>query len=214
MNQINKIAVVGGSGKAGKYLVRQLIRKGFHFKLLLRKQENFLLENPHVENIEGDVSDYQTIYNLLDGCNSVISCLGLGIPPSEHTIFSRATANIITVMKAYSIDRYIVITGLNVNTPADKKSTITKSATDWMYANYPLTTADKQTEYEILTKSDVQWTLVRLPMIEQTDREGKISVSLEDCPGTKISATSLAQFLIGQLSDNRYMRQAPFIADQ
>jgi hypothetical protein len=36
--------------------------------------------------------------------------------------------------------------------------------------------------------------------------------SLEDCPGQKISATDLADFMIAQLYDNRYLRTAPFIA--
>jgi hypothetical protein len=82
-----------------------------------------------------------------------------------------------------------------------------------MYTNYPVSTTDRQTEYTLLTGSTLDWTLVRLPLIDQTDSRGNISVSLEDCPGTKISATDLAIFLIGQLSDKTYIRQAPFLAN-
>ena len=116
-------------------------------------------------------------------------------------------------MDACKTSRYIVITGLNVDTPFDQKSPKTRFATDWMKTNYPLTTADKQLEYNLLSESNLDWTLVRLPMIEQTDDKGEIVVSLEDCPGKKISATDLAFFLIGQLSDKTYLRQAPFIAN-
>lgn len=35
-----KIAVIGGGGRTGKYLVSQLLNQGFHVKLLLRNPEN------------------------------------------------------------------------------------------------------------------------------------------------------------------------------
>jgi hypothetical protein len=50
-------------------------------------------------------------------------------------------------------------------------------------------------------------------MIEQTDTRSKINVSLEDCQGDKISATNLAYFLIEQLFEDTYIKQAPFIAN-
>ena len=82
-----------------------------------------------------------------------------------------------------------------------------------MKTNYAQTTADKQKEWDVLSDSDVDWTLVRLPLIELTDTTNKIEVSLEDCPGEKISATDLANFLIGQLSEDSYYKKSPFIAN-
>jgi hypothetical protein len=82
-----------------------------------------------------------------------------------------------------------------------------------MYKNYPLTTADKQLEYNLLAESNIRWTLVRLPMIELTDQRSPVDVNLEDCTGDKISATDLACFLCGQLSDDNYVRRAPFISN-
>jgi len=41
MQQNIKIAVLGGTGKAGKYLVKQLRKQGFQIKLLLRNPEKF-----------------------------------------------------------------------------------------------------------------------------------------------------------------------------
>jgi hypothetical protein len=64
-----------------------------------------------------------------------------------------------------------------------------------------------------LTESNIDYTLVRLPLIELTDKKSELKVSLEDCPGEKISATDLADFLIDQLSETQYIRKAPFIAN-
>ena len=82
--------------------------------------------------------------------------------------------------------------GINVNTPFDKKSPKTQFATDWMYTNYPNSAANKQKEYDLLLASNIDWILVRLPLIEQTDEISEVQISLED----KISVTKLANFLI------------------
>ncbi|QMU27252.1 NAD(P)-dependent oxidoreductase [Adhaeribacter radiodurans] len=208
-----KIAVLGGTGKAGKYLVNQLLAQGIPFKALVRNPEKFNIVNPLIEVVPGDVQDYESIYTLVAGCQAVISTLGLGQPPSEPTLFSQATTHLLRAMQAHQIKRYILITGLNVNTPFDKKGTKTQYATDWMYTHYPKSTQDKQLEYTILSASNLNWTLVRLPLIEQTDERREIKVSMEDCPGDKISATDLACFLIEQLNSDTYLRQAPFIAN-
>ena len=216
MEQIIKIAVIGGTGKSGKYLVKELVKQGFHFKMLVRNAEsrstsNLPTENSKVEIVNGDANDYDAIRSLINGCQAVISTLGLGIPASEKTIFSQSTSNIIRVMNECNIKRYVVVTGLNVDTLFDKKSLKTKFATNWMYENYPTSTKNRQTEYEILLASNLDWTLVRLPLIEQTDVRNSIKTSEEDCEGDKINASDLAYFLIEQLRDERFVRQAPFL---
>lgn len=158
------------------------------------------------------MTNYKTIIELVDGCEAVISTLGLGIPASELTVFSQSTANILKAMNESNINRYIVITGLNVDTPFDKKSQETAWGTDWMKKNFPISTVNKQLEYEILSESNINWTLVRLPLIELTDNESTIKVSLEDCLGSKISATDLAHFLIKQLKDTKFIKKSPFIS--
>lgn len=207
-----KIALIGGTGKSGKYLTRQLLHYGFPVKMLLRDPHRLTINNPLIEVVHGNARDYDTILSLVKDCHAVLSTLG-GHIEGEPPIFSQATTNVLRAMKACGINRYILTTGLNVDTPSDKKGAKSAFATQWMKENYPLTTADKQTEWERLSESEMNWTLVRLPLIELTDEKGDIKISLEDCPGDKISATDLAEFLIGQLEDITYLKMAPFIAN-
>lgn len=205
----NTIAVIGGTGKSGKYLVRQLLEKGYSIKLLLRNPENFKSKNSLIEIMKGDARNYQSVHALLKYCSCVISTLGQ--PVGEDPIFSDATGNILKAMTFHGLKRYIVTTGLNVNTPFDKKNIKVKQATDWMYQNYPKTTKDKQTEYELLTTTDLDWTLVRLPLIIQTDEHFNVETNLEDCKGENISAADLAEFLISQIEDTTYIKESPFL---
>lgn len=214
MKPHNKIAIIGGTGKSGQYLVKEALNQGYTIKVLIRNPEHFTIQHPLLEVIQGDVTDYATLLQLTAECDAVISVLGLGIPNSIFTVFSEATTNILRAMESHSIQRYIVITGLNVDTPMDNKGSKTQWGTNYMKENFPKTTSDKQLEYQLLNDSTANWTLVRLPLIEQTDERNAITHNLQDCPGDAISATSLAVFLLQQLQETTFIRQAPFIANK
>lgn len=211
MEQLIKIAVIGGTGKAGKYLVNQLVNQGFNIKVLLRNPDKFEITDTLVEKIIGDVRNYESVYSLIEGCSSVISTLGQ--TKGENPIFSQATTNIIKVMNALNVKRYIMITGLTLNTIYDRKRFKTKLLSKFMKISYPVIVADKQKEYLILSASNLDWTVIRLPLIEQTESSSTIKISLTDCPGTKISSTDLANFLINQLTDISFIRKSPFISN-
>ncbi len=211
MEQYIKIAVIGGTGKAGSYLINQLVNKGYKLKVLVHNPAKSVIEGPLVEKVPGDVRNYESVYSLIKDCSSVISTLGQ--PEGESPVFSEAANNIIKAMNALNIRRYIMITGLTLNTSDDKKSFRTKLLSGVMKLCFPAIVADKQKEYSILSASNLDWTVVRLPMIEQSASIGSIKISATDCPGKKISATDLADFLIDQVSDVSYIRKSPFIAN-
>jgi putative NADH-flavin reductase len=204
------IAVIGGTGKSGKYLVKELLLQGFQIKMLIRNPENFQNTNSSIEIIQGDARDYSSVLSLTENCTAVISTLGQ--PKGEPPIFSDASANIIRAMIERQIKRYIVVTGLSIDIPMDRKGLKTAQASAYMRQLFPAIITDKQKEYEVLLASPVNWTLVRVPLIEQTDQKGHLVVNMEDCPGDKISATDLANFLVDQLSDQQYVRMVPFVA--
>ncbi len=206
-----KIAVIGGTGKVGKYLVKQLINQGFKIKLLIRNPEKFELTNSLIEIIPGNVIDYESVYKLIEGCNAVISTLGQ--TKNEKPVFSLAVKNIIKAMSTVNISRYIVITGLTLDTPFDKKSIRTRLLSKMIRLLFKAIIIDKQKEYSLLSGSNLDWTIVRLPFIEQVESDELINISLTDCPGKKISATSLANFLIKQLESVEFIRKCPFISN-
>jgi putative NADH-flavin reductase len=212
MTHHKTVALIGGTGKAGKYLLKQLLFQNFNVKLLHRKPETLTFDDPLIQVTKGDARDYDAIHALLAGCTAVLSCLSQ--PVGEPPIFSEATSHILKAMNAQGIRRYITTAGLNVDTPADNKSPQTKAGTKWMYDNFPKTTADRQVEYELLAASSISWTMVRLPLITQTDETGPITVSLTDCPGNNISAANSALFMISQIDSGDFTGKAPFIADR
>lgn len=191
-------------------LATNLIDRCFQIKLLLRKPEEFKIKNPLIEIIKGDATDPSAIRNLVQSCQAVISTVGQR--PGEPLVASRAVTNVLQAMNEFGLKRFISLAGLNVDTPFDKKSQETSMATEWMKANFPEIHDDRQKAYSILSASEVNWTLVRVPFIEFLESSGELTVSIEDCPSNKINAGSLAVFLADQLFDETYIRKSPFVA--
>jgi len=206
-----KIALIGATGKAGTYILKALLAQQFRVKALIRNPEKLQIHHPSLEIVIGDVKDVETVHALIQGCDIMVSALGMGQPASEKTIFTQSTANILKAMKAFDLKRYIVITGINVDSTADEKDAKTQFATKWMYDNYPVSTADRQKEYDLLTESDLDWTLIRLPLIMQTDEQTAAGTSLINCDGDQINASNLARFIIEQLGEKTFIKKAPFI---
>lgn len=204
------IAVIGGTGKSGRYVVQQLIDDGFGVRMLVRNPAKPGLLTALVDVVKGDVRDYDSVVQATQGCAAIISTLGQA--PGDTPAFSVAASHILQAMAHHGIQRYVAVTGLSIDVPTDSKGERTQQLSAYMRQTYPATIADKQLEYAILAASHVDWTLVRLPLIEQTDVRGEVIVSEVDCPGEKIRAGDLAQFLIGQISDRRYVGRAPFVA--
>lgn len=150
MNNINKTAVLGGGGRTGTYIVNQLLKQGFSIKLLLRNPESFSIQNDQIEIIKGDALDLEAVQLLLQDCQAVISTVGQR--KDEPLVAGLATKNILEVMNRYGIDRYILLAGLNIDTPFDKKGIKTQMASDWMKTNFPLIQEDRQKAYKIIRR--------------------------------------------------------------
>ncbi|WP_338841760.1 NAD(P)-dependent oxidoreductase [Flavobacterium ginsenosidimutans] len=210
MKNISKVAVLGGGGRTGKYLVNQLLENGFSVKLLLRNPDDFTIQNSKIEIIKGDAIDEESINVLLKDCQAVLSTIGQR--PGEPMVASQATKNILKAMDKYDIQRYVLLAGLNIDTPFDKKSPKTIMATDWMKTNFPEIQKDRQLTYDLLVESKIDWTQVRVPLIIFSDETAQISVNLEDCLGEKISAFDISRFIVKEMIESHYIRQSPFIS--
>ncbi len=211
MQKQNKIAIIGGTGKAGRYVVEKALEAGYQVRVLTRNPKQFTAFDKHIEIIKGDARDIKVIRTLLEGCHTVISALGK--PKRESFIFSDATQNILTTMKELHIQRYIVVSGGSVDVPGDNKSFFNKVGANMFRILFPNMMKDKYKELDLLLKSNLDWTFVRLPFVVEGVATSKIKESLTDMPGMKIYNGDIADFLIRQISSPLYVRKCPFIAN-
>lgn len=211
METINKIAILGANGKAGKSLVNEALEKGFQVKILTRNSTNMPITNENIETITGDARDFSSIQELLQGCGAVINAVGQ--PKNESYIFSTVTKHILKVMQEYKIKRYILISGGSLNVVGDQKGIINKMGAKLFKLFLPKMMQDKYKELQILQSSDVDWTVVRLPFVVEGNGIGTIKESLVDMPGIKIQNGDIAPFVIKQINSEVYVGKCPFISN-
>lgn len=209
MKQYNKIAVIGGTGKAGGYVISELVKQGYRVRALTRRSVN--PSGALIEFVHGDARSSESVIKLIEGCNAVISTIG---PTKEEPdTCSIATGNVIQAMHNLKIERYIELAGLAIETPEDNKGFLTKLLVGIMKLGFPSIIADRQKGYRLLSQSNLEWTLVRVPMIKMSGSAGTVKTSLLDRPGNKISATDLARFLVDQLTNDQFVRKSPFVSN-
>ena len=68
---------------------------------------------------------------------------------------------------------------------------------------------------EIVRASDLDWTIVRLTLLNNHPESGKVKVGYlgRREVGTWISRADIAGFMLKQIPDSKYLRQAPVISN-
>ncbi|PEE39749.1 SDR family oxidoreductase [Bacillus pseudomycoides] len=211
MKIINKVAIIGANGKAGKYLITQALQEGYCVRILTRNPQIFKISHKHLEVVKGDARDISAIRRLLQGCKAVINAVGK--PKKESYIFSTVTNHILKVMEEYKIKRYILVSGGSLDVQGDQKSILNKLGAMLFRVFLSNMMKDKYKELQMIQNSNVDWTIVRLPFVVDGQGSGKIKESIRDLPGIKIQNGDIAPFVIKQINDEMYRRKCPFISN-
>lgn len=206
-----KVAIFGGSGKVGRFLTQRISEAGYPMRVLMRNPDKFKPINEQVEIVKGDARDIASIRLLLQGCDTVLNALNQ--PKEEVPIFSTVTGHVLATMKELGIRRYILVRGFSIDAPGDHKDLRTKLISMLVRWVIHKTWADWQNEFDALLRSNVEWTMVRLPIVVEEPSLGQVRVDLASPPSKKISGYDVANFVIAQIIEPTYVRKAPFIGN-
>jgi len=68
---------------------------------------------------------------------------------------------------------------------------------------------------ETVRSSDLDWTIVRLAILNNKPKSGKVKVGYVGSGevGTQIRRADIADFMLKQIDDTKYLRQAPAISN-
>lgn len=211
MDNPYKIAVIGGTGKVGRYIASEALKNGYQVRMLVRNPKKLKCGGDKIEVVTGVAENIDTIGQLLEGCQIVINCFGQ--PMRDTPMYSRVTRDILKVMKEKGIKRYIGVTGASLNIIGDKKSLLNKIGAKMFEVYFSKMMKDKKEELDILLENkDLEWTLIRLPFVKEGVEVRVVKESLTDMPGTTISNKEIASFIISQIDNKAYIHKTPFIA--
>ncbi len=208
-----KITIFGGTGRTGAYLVREALDKGLKVTVLVRDPAKMNIADPRLEVIKGDITDANSVASAIKGTDAVLSVLG---PTDNKPTFavSRGMENILAVMKAGSVKRLVMTAGAGVGDPEDEPKFMNKLMSFLLKLMAKNVLADMSKAVEMVRSSDLDWTVVRLPMLTDDPKTGKVKVAyVGKGMGSRIARSDIAPFLLDQVEDRTYLRQSPAISN-
>jgi putative NADH-flavin reductase len=201
-----QVTVLGGSGKIGRLVVAELLRRGHTVMALVHRHG--LPERPHLTSVKGDVHDKASIQTVLEGSDAVISTLG-SWGTKQKDVLSSAMSLVIPAMDTLGIRRIVTLTGSGATLPNEHAGPL-----EWL-SNLPLRLAapkileDGEKHLAMLAESPLDWTVVRSPVMNNRDRS---AYTLElNGGGLTISRQAVANALVDLAEHGEWPHQAPFV---
>lgn len=207
------VALLGATGMTGGFILQDLLTSGYQVRALARSPQKLDAMRSRITVVKGDATNPEAINELLNGSDIIISAIGpvKGDGLAAKTISTRTTENIIKTMGELSIERYIVVSGAAVTVPGDNRN-----ITGWLVQKSAMLTLrdalkDKQAEYQLLADSDINWTLVRCPVISDEPFVMPAIESLASPSAFSLRAGELSRFIVELVGSDSFTRQAPFL---
>lgn len=204
-----KVTVFGASGKVGRLVVDKLLDDGHQVTVLVHNSSPFN-ESEQLKIIKGDIHHEPTVNNAIQGSGAVISTLGSWGTPQKD-ILSAAMRFAIPAMQQQDITRLITLTGSAAQAPGESLTVAGKV----MHRLFGLVAQDILRDGEehlrLLSQSGLDWTTLRAGIMKNGPAANYV---LNDkLPGAfeTVSRETVAQALVDQLQDNRYIQQAPHL---
>lgn len=207
------VAVLGGSGRTGQLVVRHAIQAGHHVRVLVRDLTRAPTMLAPSDIVTGDPTSRNAIAAVLDGADAAISALGPRARDSTNGLCSTATGHVADVAAGRPGFRYVVVSAAGVRGPADDTAFPARIPSMIIRALLGATYRDKDAEAEALTRSSLEWVLLRPPGLVDGPPKGKVRSDATRAGGGRITRDDLARFAVQMLSEPTYVRQAPFVSN-
>jgi uncharacterized protein YbjT (DUF2867 family) len=212
------VAVFGGTGGVGVQLIKQTLEAGYRVRTLVRRPEKLeatidglsATARARLTVVEGDIFDASAVRQVLNGSQAVFCALGAPARNKDR-IRTRGTAVIIEQMKTLGIERIIAVSVYGAaETRADLPFFIKRILFPFYLSR---AVADHEAQERLLAASGLQWTAVRPPHLDNSDKGRPIvHGSLLDGRSMHISRKALASFMLEELAAQRYVCATPAVS--
>ncbi len=208
-----KLAIFGAAGRTGIPLVQQALEGGNDVVALVRTPSKLAIGNERLTVVQGDVANLADVERVVQGADAVLSVLG-HVKDSEPDILTKAIRNIITAMDKYDVKRLVSLSGASVSAPQDKPKLVNRLIKFFTQATTGSLLKDAEQHFTALQNSDVDWVVVRGPILTEGPHTGTYRVGWTGVnTGIRVSRADIVDFMLKQVTDTTYLRQAPLISD-
>ena len=215
------ILILGSTGRTGRLLLTEALKRGHKVNVLVSHKSRLTVKPELVSAFEGTPLNKYTLAESMQGCEAILSTLNISRTSdfpwaklrTSRDFLSVSMKNILTVTEEQKVNRIIITTAWGV---AETK----KDIPFWFrllisYSNIRYPYRDHEVQEELLTHSELNYTVIRPVGLTDQNNKKKIQVSLDNTPKPTLTISRLhvAEFMLDVLEGNLYNRQFPVISE-
>ncbi len=194
--------MLGATGATGRQVVAAGSERGHDVVAVVRRAGYF---DGVTEAVWTDLADQDTLASVFAGADVVISALG-GADKGPTSVCTDAISSTVPAMVTAGVSRLIVVSAHGVLESHDRSL-----YAHAVWAGVGEKMKDKELMEPLITRSDLEWTIVRPPALKNTPAIGKYQVD-EHLPirlWDSIGRADLADFLVQEAESPRFVRGYP-----
>lgn len=203
-----KIVVFGATGGTGREVVTQALAAGHRVTAVVRRP-GALAEHPGLQlAVAPDLADSVMVDQAVGGHDAVICSLGTNAK-GPVSVCADGIRSILEAMSSSGVRRLVAVSAHGAAETHDRSL---YSLALW--ATLADKMRDKEAMERLIRASDVDWTIVRPPALEDKPHTGSYRTGTELKIGltSAIGRADLADFLVREATTPSYVRQFPRIA--
>lgn len=195
-------------------LVDQALEAGYHVVAYARNPSKLAKTHERLTVIQGELRDHEGIERAMSGADAVISVLGPR-RDSKGKPITEGIQNIIAAMKKEGVRRLIISSTASAEDPSDEPDLRFKILVEIVRLLIRPSYEEIIGTANAVRKSGLDWTIVRLSLLNNGPRSGKVRVGHKGRGevGLRIARADIADFMLKQVNDPKYLRQAPLISN-
>ena len=202
-----KLIIFGSTGSIGRQLVAQALQLGHSVTAFARTPTKLEIKHTNLTTVQGDALDSVAVEKVMEGQDAVLCSLGAG---AKGTIRSEGTRHIVRAMEKTGVRRLICQSTLGVGDSRDNLNFLWKHIMFGFLLRRAY--ADHVSQEDCVRQSRLNWTIVRPAAFTDGNRTGEYRHGFSGMDKTlklKISRADVADFMLTQLTDQRYLRKTP-----
>jgi putative NADH-flavin reductase len=211
-----RLTVFGATGGVGREVVARALDAGHHVTAYVRNPAKLGVTRPELTVVAGALTDREAIERVVSGADAVISALGPSLDRKATEMpLIEGTRNIVEVMQAAAVERYVGMATPSLLDPRDEGSLLGRIV-PFMGRTFLKRAYRELLEMsQLVIDSPLDWTIARFTRPTDGARTGTVRAGFlgRDQIGASITRADIAGFLVEQATDTRFHRAAPAISN-
>jgi len=211
MTETRTLALFGATGRTGRHVLAQALEAGWSVRALARRPDSF---EPHerLTVVAGDVLDADAVAETVEGADAVVSVFGQ-VKGSPATLQTDGTRAIVTAMQRRGIRRIVSLSGGGLPYREDRPKAPDRVFRWLLRRLSPHVLDDAIGHAAVLETSDLDWTIVRGPVLTDQPRTGRYRVGWVGVDASaRIGRADLATEILRQIDATSHLRAMPFVS--